>query len=141
MIAIGAESKACTGCGEVKPLDREHWFRDLRHSDGFQSWCKVCAIESNRRRAARMRAAFDPDPDPESAWRGEWRGPGVAERTREERDRRLAQLADHAPPSAASEVRTTWAALTPEAASRRIRRLWKGRKLDIWRETFTEAVA
>jgi hypothetical protein len=37
--------KVCTTCGEPKPKDTEHFYKDSRTSDGLYSECKVCHIK------------------------------------------------------------------------------------------------
>ncbi|MGZ4659718.1 MAG: endonuclease VII domain-containing protein [Arthrobacter sp.] len=52
--------KQCIGCGEWKPLDREHFNVKPEHSTGFHPLCKDC-------RNARRRATYDPTGT--QAWR------------------------------------------------------------------------
>jgi len=42
------QTKRCTKCGEAYPLTSEHWHRDKNKSDGFHSYCKMCACERRR---------------------------------------------------------------------------------------------
>jgi hypothetical protein len=37
-----AKEKRCSRCGEVKPLTREFFHRDLGRPNGFNSYCKAC---------------------------------------------------------------------------------------------------
>lgn len=65
---MGKDTKACTWCGEVKPLTDYH--RNARLKDGLFSHCKPCALAWHRRyreanrakinRAAAERRAADP---------------------------------------------------------------------------------
>ena len=41
-----SETKRCTKCGEIKPLDE--FPRNIRSSDGLNQWCKVCARAASR---------------------------------------------------------------------------------------------
>ncbi len=36
------EFKTCKKCGEKKPLDRKHFYRNKSKEDGWHDWCKVC---------------------------------------------------------------------------------------------------
>ncbi len=38
-----APSRRCPKCGETKPLTPDHWHKNRRNADGFDSWCKACA--------------------------------------------------------------------------------------------------
>jgi hypothetical protein len=39
--------KTCTKCGIEKPLDAEHFSKQLTNPTGFHSWCKVCHGKAN----------------------------------------------------------------------------------------------
>jgi hypothetical protein len=49
-------SKACPRCGEEKPRDPAHWYRDKSRRDGLARICSACAGEDLRRAKARARA-------------------------------------------------------------------------------------
>jgi hypothetical protein len=40
------QTKACTKCGEVKPL--EEFRRNPRMADGISSWCSACHVAATR---------------------------------------------------------------------------------------------
>ena len=50
-----ATEKRCPRCGEVKPLTREYFYRDLGQSNGFQSHCKPCDLASKKTRREKQR--------------------------------------------------------------------------------------
>jgi hypothetical protein len=52
-------ARVCRTCGEIKPLDREHYHRDPKGRGGWKTQCKSCAVSYARKRAAAKRADVD----------------------------------------------------------------------------------
>lgn len=48
LAVVDGATKACTRCGEVKPLTEYH--RASQASDGRKPWCKVCALAAAEKR-------------------------------------------------------------------------------------------
>lgn len=51
-----SETKACTKCGQVKPMTLEHFQAKKEMTCGFNSWCRDCIRASARVRQAKRRA-------------------------------------------------------------------------------------
>lgn len=47
-----AETRRCSICRRILPLDDEHFFRDAAretaNTPGFRYWCKQCCVERER---------------------------------------------------------------------------------------------
>jgi hypothetical protein len=58
MSAQASPSRRCPKCGEIKPLTVDHWHKNRRNADGFDSWCKTCtrARRSDRCKTSRPTA-------------------------------------------------------------------------------------
>lgn len=46
---MNTDTKQCPDCGETKPLDAEHFYRNKRSKNGFSSYCKVCTNARNKK--------------------------------------------------------------------------------------------
>ena len=42
------ETRLCTGCGQIKPLDSQHFTKDKYNSTGFVYKCKVCRAKAHK---------------------------------------------------------------------------------------------
>lgn len=71
--------RACSGCGEVKPLT--DYYRDRKDAHGRQSRCKLCHQARAREHVARVRAQAAGDAETTRQWEAE-------------RRRRSAEMAD-----------------------------------------------
>lgn len=75
MLAGTVRARACTGCGEVKPLT--DYYAHPRHADGYQRRCKACVIRLTNEARTRRRAEGREKPrvrdDAQRAYEAEWR--------------------------------------------------------------------
>lgn len=42
------ETRLCTGCGQIKPLDSQHFTKDKHDPSGFTYRCKMCRAKAHR---------------------------------------------------------------------------------------------
>ena len=52
---VNVEYKTCSSCGQSFPATTEHFYANPRNSDGLFGYCKLCALEGQKRRRARRR--------------------------------------------------------------------------------------
>lgn len=107
--------KACTKCGETKPL--EEFYRNSRSADGRHPQCKACrsaALVEYRKRErdavnARKRAVYASSPEAQREWNRAWRAANPAAR-RLQHQRRRALLSEAAEGSAftAADMLREW---------------------------------